>query len=230
MTQYHLRDDITPEELNSALADWLQCEGYNNALDGLRRALFREVETEGFAEMDALPRQVLSNLSPFAPTPPAESGPLDYMTMKCDRLKEENTALRATVERLEGESGPLDYMTQKCDRLKEENAALRAEVARLKARDTQWVEFAYAVGQQVNCLYSVSPDSNGHIIEAVSRLREDGERLDWLQSLARYQTFPDGGSITHFATKDVHAALHASGGNLRAAIDAARSTPEGDNG
>lgn len=56
-------------------------------------------------------------------------------------------------------------------------ADLRAEVARLTESNAAWVKFADAIGKIVNCLYSVVPDGNGHILKSVARLREDGERL-----------------------------------------------------
>lgn len=154
-----------------------------------------------------------------------------------ERLEGENKtvrgAMRADEERLQRAATAVGAEIHGCDApewMADEILALRAEVARLEARDTQWVEFAYAVGQQVNCIYSTWPDGNSHIIEKVARLREDGERMDWLE---REANEPDG-LLLHDGSHHHRRGLGLRPGSvvrtLRAAIDAARSTPEGDNG
>lgn len=58
------------------------------------------------------------------------------------------------------------------------------QIARLKARDSEWDQFALAVGKHVGCLASSFPDANDHILRNIARLRAQRDEL-----LAACQTF-----------------------------------------
>lgn len=189
------------------------------------------------------------------PTPPAESGPESFAESfqrnwkANEELRAENASLRATVERLEGENDQLrqdrydasrdgllaSEWVARTGKAERERDAFRADAAAFRAlMDTYnlggWTD---AAGPMRRALEVEA--ENAALRAEVARLREDGERIDWLESHPgmRVYFWPSDGSCGLW-TRD---SLRKGDVDLRQAIDAvrlaasaARSTPEGDNG
>lgn len=52
-------------------------------------------------------------------------------------------------------------------------AALEADLAAAHSRNEQWMAAVRDIGHAVNCLYSVFPDANDHIVRAIEKVKSD---------------------------------------------------------
>lgn len=50
---------------------------------------------------------------------------------------------------------------------------IERDLAAAHSRNEQWMAAMRDVGQAVNCLYSVFPDANGHIVSAIEKVKAD---------------------------------------------------------
>lgn len=110
------------------------------------------------------------------------------------------------------------------------HAPAEATIVALRAEVEQWKAVIWALARELNCLPSSFSDGNDHVLKAaiklnaeVAELRNDAERLDWLDREKWAYGFADVHEGNRWE-------IEGPFKNVRAAIDTARAALLGDGG